>query len=476
MADITNEHFSYNFETPVYQPIRGLGDAMEKLGQNAAFREFTNEYNKRQQEQEQVEVKSETSNDYAKSLGMTQVPKHYKPRNALQKREDILSGLTEAYPNIPSPELEVMADQRFNHQKLNRQYEENSRMRDLAFELGKPGLMDYYDKRDINLGNQLRESERGLKGIESDLNNKSKWANQLSIMYRDVVDTLKNPNFKYLSKDVQNKTMNDFYSLRAQMALTPEWAGTFAKNLGGTETLTEHDSLAAQMASDNPAAEITPKENPDLIQFIKDGKAKGTSRSELEFLFKQEWKKGGQQRNTEDFADYMEFIEKQFAEDATQEQKKERANDKAYERGQDKLKTETAMDDKYSPLYAIYTDLGDNPDTQTISRGINLALRKESGAAISASEYESMMKNLLDKKDRENFIKEITGAKSILFGLANDDLRVAHIQKIAEKYLSSVNPKTLQKYIKPKIPPAYFELQAKRATKKSKEVQYGGDF
>jgi len=220
MADITNQHFNYDFKSPVYQPIEGVDELFAKFGQNSAFDDLVRKFKSDREEK----VQSETSSNYADSLGI-QAPVHYKvKRDTPQSREDILAKLTEAYPSIPPPELEVMADQRVRHQKLTRQYNDNAALRDMAFDSALPSIMQIFDKRDIELGNQLRESERGLKGMDDDFKTRSSDLSQKRVLFQNLLSFVNSPNFANIPDEAErNVYINALKKLRTEISKYPGW-------------------------------------------------------------------------------------------------------------------------------------------------------------------------------------------------------------------------------------------------------------
>jgi len=289
MADITNQHFSYSIKNPVYQPIQGLGDDFRSLGLSDAFQEFADKYKQQA------------------ALATAQPPQEPKTR------EQITAELTEAYPSIPAPELEVMADQRLRHQKLSRQYDDNARQRDMAFDTGMPALMDYFDKRDINLGNALRESERGLKGMDDDFKARSNDLSQKRVLYQNLLGLVNSSNFANIPEKDQPRYLAYLKNLETDLSKYPGFENVFSYG---------------QQADTPPMQQEATGEEFDYGKFVNDlFNQKGMTRADLEFRFEELARKRGLTQNDRQHKAVMNLIANKYRDAEAAHDKKQKDAD-----------------------------------------------------------------------------------------------------------------------------------------------------
>lgn len=138
----------------------------------------------------------------------------------------------------------------------------------------------------------------------------------------------------------------------------------------------------------------------------------------------------------------------------------------------------TSLEKDYKALYNATGDLGSNTGKR---RGLNLVLRKETGAAIAADEFENLMSAVLPEteynKFRTNFnntLKQLINDKSGNFDLAQlaenvialkaglDWQDLPQIRGLMDKFLPKVDQKALSTYMTNKIPTKYVEYRKRK--------------
>lgn len=138
----------------------------------------------------------------------------------------------------------------------------------------------------------------------------------------------------------------------------------------------------------------------------------------------------------------------------------------------------TSLEKDYKALYNATGDLGSNTGKR---RGLNLVLRKETGAAIAADEFENLMSAVLPEteynKFRTNFnntLKQLINDKSGNFDLAQlaenvialkaglDWQDLPQIRGLMDEFLPKVDQKALSTYMTNKIPTKYVEYRKRK--------------
>ena len=187
------------------------------------------------------------------------------------------------------------------------------------------------------------------------------------------------------------------------------------------------------------------------------------------------WKKGvrdwarenGVPTNDPKYMGLLEFMEELEADVAKKkefgietEERQDKRNRESEKVGRDIAKDKISQDEKYQMSWNAMRDLRNDPTITNKRKALNVKLRKESGAAIGADEFENMMSFVLPTGAYNKFKAEATGPMQTLIGTINDNAREAYMKKLGEKYLSQVNPKALSNYIDDSISTEYYKRKS----------------
>jgi len=187
------------------------------------------------------------------------------------------------------------------------------------------------------------------------------------------------------------------------------------------------------------------------------------------------WKKGvrdwarenGVPTNDPKYMGLLEFMEELEADVAKKKEFGIETEERQYKRnresekvGRDIAKDKISQDEKYQMSWNAMRDLRNDPTITNKRKALNVKLRKESGAAIGADEFENMMSFVLPTGAYNKFKAEATGPMQTLIGTINDNAREAYMKKLGEKYLSQVNPKALSNYIDDSISTEYYKRKS----------------
>ena len=149
---------------------------------------------------------------------------------------------------------------------------------------------------------------------------------------------------------------------------------------------------------------------------------------------------------------------KQFGIETEERQyKRSRESEKV---GRDIANDKISQDEKYQMSWNAMRDLKKDPTITNKRKALNVKLRKESGAAIGADEFENMMSFVLPTDAYNKFKAEATGPLQTLIGAINNNAREAYMKKLGEKYLSQVNPTALSNYIDDSISTEYYKRKS----------------
>ena len=158
--------------------------------------------------------------------------------------------------------------------------------------------------------------------------------------------------------------------------------------------------------------------------------------------------------------------------------KTELAKDKRAEEkrkiGKGDIDRRISQDEKFQWLFKPFKNLKENPEDKT-AKGIAImsALRKESGAAIAASEFRNAMKVLLPEDKYEEFIQDATGLNAFIAKGAG--LEDAYVERLVNKYIGFADSdKILNNYLGPKIPQDYYQAKEYNKTKSAPKVKMIG--
>ena len=147
----------------------------------------------------------------------------------------------------------------------------------------------------------------------------------------------------------------------------------------------------------------------------------------------------------------------------------------AFEKGRIAKQDKEALDKAVAENGAALTSLSgleDNPDSSPAKATVmTTILRKESGAAIAESEFGRRMQGWLGPEDYSRMINELTGAKVLIAGKIDENLREAAITQVMTKYLDKVPGRELYTFLSSMIP-EYILKEAKR--RKASSATPGG--
>ena len=187
------------------------------------------------------------------------------------------------------------------------------------------------------------------------------------------------------------------------------------------------------------------------------------------------WKKGvddwardnGVPTNDPKYLTLVEFMKNLEADIAKKKEFGIETEERQYKRGResekvgrDIAKDKIAQDDKFQMSWNAMKDLTKDPTITNKRKALNVKLRKESGAAIGAEEFENMMSFVLPTDAYNKFKTEATGPLQTLIGTINDNAREAYMKQLVEKYLSQVDHTSLSNYIDDSISTEYYKRKS----------------
>lgn len=147
--------------------------------------------------------------------------------------------------------------------------------------------------------------------------------------------------------------------------------------------------------------------------------------------------------------------------------------DKRYAQGVEKDKI--AQDKEFLLGWNMLNDLRENPSITNVRGSLNVKLRDESGAAIGQDEFNNMMSFVLPDNVYKKMKDETLNVWTALLGIASQDAKADYLTKVAENYLSDVDPNKLAEYMDKSISPEYYKKKAKsKAGSKSTKKKGSG--
>lgn len=127
-----------------------------------------------------------------------------------------------------------------------------------------------------------------------------------------------------------------------------------------------------------------------------------------------------------------------------------------YSRGRQKSQDELALADKRAAVGALllaYNNLQTNPSDKTYkSSALTSILRRESGAAIGASEFMGRMKEWLPPEKYQKLQDEMSGVGMLVAGKLAPNAADIWQSKIADRYLDDVDTRKLLSFMDAMIP------------------------
>lgn len=220
MADITNQHFSYDFKVPVWQQMPNAFEIGTRLGKIQDFKNIKKALDKEaaienpayefevpdgnapisnedRQQMAQAAAPRNIYDDlppdyygggkYGEQPPQTAIPEaaqeqenqeeiyaapqpqkeRQPPRQMPQSADNLMAMLQKQYPNAKEQQLQVIADQSHHLQKVRSNYDIANRSAQLAFEQGNPALYNYFSEQADNYS-------KTINAISSELRNSGK--------------------------------------------------------------------------------------------------------------------------------------------------------------------------------------------------------------------------------------------------------------------------------------------------------------
>jgi hypothetical protein len=175
-------------------------------------------------------------------------------------------------------------------------------------------------------------------------------------------------------------------------------------------------------------------------------------------------RKQGVPTNSPEYIDLLAYMDNLEAEVAKKKDAKLSKEDLAYRRQREKKTEERTSskdrileDEKFQKSWVAMNKLKKDPKITNKRAALNVALRKETGAAIGADEFTDMMSFVLPEVAYNQFKNETTGLGQQLLGMASENARETYLKKLVEKYLSKVDHNKLADYIDSSISSEYYK-------------------